>query len=129
MRLLIDTHAFLWFVNDSDNLSNHARSLMESEADLLISVGSLWEIAIKVSLGKLSIPEDFEPFITRQLAINEIEVLNPTINHLNILSQLSFYHRDPFDRLIIAQAIFENVPIITRDSAFNEYDVECIWES
>ncbi|MGB5594866.1 MAG: type II toxin-antitoxin system VapC family toxin [Crocosphaera sp.] len=127
MRFIIDTHAFIWFVNDSDNLSNDARFVIESEADLWISSASLWEIAIKVSLGKLILPKPYQAFITRQLAINEIEIIYPTIKHLNCLSQLPFHHRDPFDRLMIAQAIVENVPIISKDSAFHLYEVEHLW--
>ena len=128
MKFLIDTHTFLWFVNDSQQLSNYARSLMESDVDLLISSASLWEIAIKVSIGKLTLRNSFHTFIPQQLTINDIEIIYPTIDHLTALSQLPFHHRDPFDRLMIAQAIVENIPIITRDSAFNLYEIECIWD-
>ena len=128
MKFLIDTHTFLWFVNDSQQLSNYARSLMESDVDLLISSASLWEIAIKVSIGKLTLRNSFQTFIPQQLTINDIEIIYPTIDHLSALSELPFHHRDPFDRLMIAQAIVENIPIITRDSAFNLYEIECIWD-
>ena len=128
MKFLIDTHTFLWFVNDSQQLSNYARSLMESDVDLLISSASLWEIAIKVSIGKLTLRNSFQTFIPQQLTINDIEIIYPTIDHLSALSELPFHHRDPFDRLMIAQAIVENIPMITRDSAFNLYEIECIWD-
>ena len=127
MRFLIDTHTFLWFVNDSSQLSNYAHSLLESEADVWISLASLWETAIKVSINKLTLPEPFDSFITNQLKINEIEILYPAISHLNTLSQLPFHHRDPFDRLIIAQAMVETVPIISTDSFFDLYEVQRLW--
>ena len=101
---------------------------MESDVDLLISSASLWEIAIKVSIGKLTLRNSFQTFIPQQLTINDIEIIYPTIDHLSALSELPFHHRDPFDRLMIAQAIVENIPIITRDSAFNLYEIECIWD-
>lgn len=107
MRFLIDTHTFLWFVNDNDKLSDYARSVIESETDLWISSGSLWEIAIKVSLGKLTLPQPYQAFITGQLAINEIEILYPRISHWNPLSQLPFHHRYPFDRLEIKPKLIE----------------------
>jgi len=127
MRFLIDTHTFLWFILDSNELSDLALSLLESDADLWISSGSLWEIAIKVSVKKLTLPQPFDIFITNQLKINEIEILYPKIEHLNTLSQLPLYHRDPFDRLIIAQAMVENVAIISKDSLFDLYEVQLLW--
>ncbi|ELR96612.1 type II toxin-antitoxin system VapC family toxin [Gloeocapsa sp. PCC 73106] len=127
MRFLIDTHTFLWFVNDSSQLSDTARFILESEVDLWISSASLWEIAIKVSVKKLTLPQPFDLFITNQLELNEIETLYPSILHLNSLSELTFHHRDPFDRLIIAQAIVENVPIISTDSWFDTYAIQRIW--
>lgn len=127
MRFLIDTHTFLWFILDSNELSDLALSLLESDADLWISSGSLWEIAIKVSVKKLTLPQPFDIFITNQLKINEIEILYPKIEHLNTLSQLPLHHRDPFDRLIIAQAMVENVAIISKDSLFALYEVQVLW--
>jgi PIN domain nuclease of toxin-antitoxin system len=107
MKILIDTHAFLWFINNSSQLSTDAKNLLESEADLLLSVASLWEIAIKTSLGKLTLPGVYGQFIPQQILQNEIEVLPISIEHLTVIATLSCHHRDPFDRLLIAQAMAE----------------------
>lgn len=128
MQFLLDTHTFLWFINDSYQLSQNAKAIMESEADLILSIASLWEIAIKFSLGKLSLPNDqYESFISEQLALNDIDVLPVTIKHLTILSTLPFYHRDPFDRLLIAQATVEQISIISADSMFDNYPIQRLW--
>jgi PIN domain nuclease of toxin-antitoxin system len=127
MKLLIDTHVFLWFINDSDELSDLAKSLLESEFDLWLSLASVWEIAIKLSVKKLLLPEPFADFLTEQLAINEIELLTPTLKHFEVVSQLPLHHRDPFDRLIIGQAITEDVAIVSIDAAFDAYEVQRLW--
>ena len=107
MKVLLDTHAFLWFINDSPQLSETVVDLLTSDVDALLSVGSLWEMAIKVSIGKLELPGRFEPFISEQLAVNDIDLLPIAMNHMAILTALPLHHRDPFDRLIVAQAIVE----------------------
>jgi PIN domain nuclease of toxin-antitoxin system len=127
MKLLLDTHTFLWFVNDSPQLSIQAKDLIESDADVLLSVVSLWEIAIKTSIGKLTLPDIYDKFIPQQVALNEFELLAIDITHLSMVATLPFHHRDPFDRLLIAQAMVENVPIISIDSAFSPYSVTQIW--
>jgi PIN domain nuclease of toxin-antitoxin system len=127
MRFLIDTHTFLWFVNDSNELSDLAKSLLESETDLYLSSASLWEIAIKLSSKKLTLTRPFNLFISEQLQVNEIEILVPDIQHFEVISHLPFHHRDPFDRLIIAQAIVEKIPIISIDSLFDSYEIERFW--
>lgn len=110
MRLLLDTHAFLWFIMGSANISVNARALIESPAnERLLSVVSLWEIAIKTSLGKLTLSASFNELIPAQLKLNGIDLLNINVNHLSTLTTLPFHHRDPFDRLIIAQAIVEKL--------------------
>ena len=127
MRILLDTHTFLWFVNDSPELSNDAAELLESDIDLLLSVASLWEIAIKVNLKKLSLPDDYERFIPQQMSLNDIELLPIAINHLNVVAKLPLHHRDPFDRMLIAQAMQEGIQIISVDTKFDYYDVERKW--
>jgi PIN domain nuclease of toxin-antitoxin system len=127
MKYLLDTHTFLWFIEDSTLLRKTAKTLLESDHDLLLSVASIWEIAIKVNLGKLQLAASFDPFITEQIAINDLEVLSIKIAHLNLISSLPLHHRDPFDRLLIAQAITEQIPIISRDTAFDAYQVTRIW--
>lgn len=127
MRILLDTHTFLWFVNDSPELSDDAAELLESDIDLLLSVASLWEIAIKVNLKKLSLPDDYERFIPQQMSLNDIELLPIAIDHLNVVAKLPLHHRDPFDRMLIAQAMQESIQIVSVDTKFDDYDVERTW--
>jgi PIN domain nuclease of toxin-antitoxin system len=127
MKMLLDTCTFLWFVNDSPELSSNAANLLESDVDLLVSTASLWEIAIKVSLKKIILPDDYERFIPQQIALNNIEILDIRFKHLAIVSKLPFHHRDPFDRLLIAQVISENIQIISADTKFDSYDVDRRW--
>lgn len=128
MRLLLDTSSFLWFVAGSDRLSLKARELMEDfDNALVLSVASLWEMAIKVSIGKLELLKEFDRFIPEKLEENEIETLHVRLAHLSEMMKLPFHHRDPFDRLIIAQSISENLPLIACDNVFEEYAVEIIW--
>lgn len=127
MKILIDTHTFLWFINDSPELSNNAAELIESDIELVLSVASLWEIAIKVNLNKLTLPEDYKTFIPQQLTLNSIETLPVSLQHLSLVAKLPLHHRDPFDRLIIAQAIAEEIPVISIDRQFDHYDVDRRW--
>ncbi len=127
MRYLLDTHTFLWFVNDDSQLSIDAKNLLESDVDLLLSVGSLWEIAIKVSIGKLSLPDSYDKFIPQQMALNDIEMLPLNLAHLEVVVTLPLHHRDPFDRLLIAQAMVENLPIVSADGMFDNYGVNREW--
>lgn len=128
MRVLLDTHALLWFLRDDRRLNRYAHDLIIAPTtDVLLSVGSLWEITIKASLGKITLDEPFEELIPSRLAADRIEVLPVEVRHLAALRRLPFHHRDPFDRLFIAQAIAEGMPVITHDAVFAEYDVEVIW--
>jgi PIN domain nuclease of toxin-antitoxin system len=127
VKLLIDTHIFLWFINDSPNLSQNAIDLLESDTDILLSIASLWEIAIKVNLKKLTLPDRYEKFIPEQISQNAIQVMPVTIAHLNIVAKLPLHHRDPFDRLLISQAISENLPIISADIKFDDYGINRLW--
>jgi PIN domain nuclease of toxin-antitoxin system len=119
MTLLADTHTFMWFVDDNDKLSGEARRLLEDDNEIVLSIASLWEIAIKVSLDKLALPVPYQDFVTQQVTVNRIDILPVSVNHLSILTELPFLHRDPFDRLLVAQAIVENLPIIGTDPAFD----------
>jgi PIN domain nuclease of toxin-antitoxin system len=127
MKLLLDTHTFLWFINDDPRLSAKAKALLESEADVLLSIASLWEIAIKTSLGKLSLPDAYDQFIPQQVTLNDFELLPIDISHLSMVSTLPFHHRDPFDRLLVEQSMVEKVPIVSADSIFKRYAVAQIW--
>ena len=127
MKLLLDTHAFLWFIDDNPRLSARAKGLLESDADLLLSVASLWEISIKVSIGRLTLAQPYDIFIPQQLTNNAIEILPISSAHLGVVSTLPFHHRDPFDRLIIAQAMIEQLPIVSIDAAFDAYSAKRLW--
>lgn len=127
MKLLIDTHTFLWFVNDDPRLSTSALALLESDDSVLLSIASVWEIAIKVSIGKLTLPQPFEHFIQEQLAVNDIALLPIRLSDCNQVLELPFHHRDPFDRMIIAQSLVENIPMISADSIFDSYGINRLW--
>ncbi|MGD1929223.1 MAG: type II toxin-antitoxin system VapC family toxin [Leptolyngbyaceae cyanobacterium] len=128
MRFLLDTHAFLWFVLDSPKLSQAASQLIQNPAyDILISPASYWEIAIKVSLGKYQIPEAFQSWMEHQITMNSFNVLPIAVAHASMVSTLPFHHRDPFDRLLCAQALVEKIPIISTDGVFDRYGVERQW--
>lgn len=128
MTVLMDTHSFIWFVDGSSQLSVQARTLIEDPAnDKFLSIASIWEMAIKISLGKLSIAQPFEQFIPHQLQINGFEMLEIKFDHIAKVSNLPFHHRDPFDRLLIAQGLVEQIPIISVDSVFDTYSVQRLW--
>jgi len=131
MRLLLDTHVFLWFVADDPQLSKRARDLIEDPVnERLLSAASHWEMAVKVSLGKLTLTEPFSVFIPRELQTNQVNILPVDLRHSMQLATLPFppgNHRDPFDRLIIAQGIVEGLPIVSADSKFDAYTVTRLW--
>jgi len=128
VKLLLDTHTFLWFIDGSPQPSTAARTLIEeADNEVFLSVGSLWEMAIKVSLGKLSLGQPFERLMPAQLSLNSIELLNITISHTAKVITLPFHHRDPFDRLLIAQALVEDIPLVGVDTVFDAYGVRRLW--
>jgi PIN domain nuclease of toxin-antitoxin system len=128
MRLLLDTHTFLWFIMGSPHLSAAARSLIEDAAnEKFVSVASLWEIAIKLSIGKLTLSAPFDVLIPQQLSLNGFELLNIEIEHAAVVATLPFHHRDPFDRLLIAQAAVEKMSIVGSDTVFDVYPVSRLW--
>ena len=126
MRYLLDTHAFLWFLNDDPKLPPTAREVIRRAESLCISIGSFWEMAIKANKGKLILPA---PISEMMRACDEmrIAILPIASTHLECLQGMPAYHADPFDRLIISQAIVENCAILSADSAFDRYDVHIIW--
>lgn len=127
MRFLLDTHAFLWFINGDKKLPKTTRSLIaDMENEVLLSIASLWEIAIKTSIGKLTLRKPFNELIPEQLALNDIDLLPITLNDLSLVSTLPFHHRDPFDRMLIAQAITNKIPIVSHDANFTSYPVELL---
>ena len=128
MKVLVDTHALLWFVLDDPRLGRKADALMRSgSTDLLLSVASCWELAIKHALGKINLGKPFDQFLWPELRRNQIEVLPIAEAHLNLLSGLPNHHRDPFDRLLAAQALAERIPMVSADEAMSRYGVELIW--
>jgi PIN domain nuclease of toxin-antitoxin system len=128
VRCLLDTHALLWAVLDDPHLSDTARTLMlNADNELLVSPASYWEIAIKISLGRYALNDDFEAFMERQTAYSEFTPLPISVKHAAVVSTLPFHHRDPFDRLLVAQAISEGIPIISTDRALDAYSVTRIW--
>ena len=128
MRLLLDTHTFLWFLLDDPQLSMTARDrIVDPGNDIAVSPATYWEIAIKISLGKYELPEPHEVFIAREITTNDFHILPIEPRHTAVLTTMPFHHRDPFDRLLIAQAMVEQIPIISRDSAFDAYPITRLW--
>jgi len=128
MKLLLDTHALLWFIGNDPQLSATARENIENPAhEKFVSAASLWEIAVKLSLEKLKLPRPFAEVFPRQLEVNGFELLPISCVQLNQLAALPFHHRDPFDRLLIAQALADGMTIVTRDPAFSRYSTKISW--
>ena len=128
MRVLIDTHAFIWWNTEDERLSDRARRVMEDEAsEIFVSVGSIWEVATKVAKGRLEIPGDLETYVDERLAANRWVPLSIDRRHVIRAASLPVIHRDPLDRILIAQAQLDDMPIVTTDAAITRYDVETIW--
>jgi PIN domain nuclease of toxin-antitoxin system len=128
MRVLLDTNSFLWFISGSNRLSIDAqRFIADLDNQLVLSLASLWEIAIKISIGKLELLQPFDQLIPQQLKENDIHVMPIELSHLTKILGLPFHHRDPFDRLIIAQALTEGLSVISSDIVFSKYSVKLIW--
>lgn len=128
MRLLLDTHAFLWFVTNDPQLSATAQALIADPTnDVYLSPASYWEIAIKVSIGKYPLTVPFETFFTTVILGNDFEVLPVEVRHAARLATLPMHHKDPFDRMIVAQALVEGMPVVSADPALDPYGVTRLW--
>jgi len=128
VKYLLDTHVFLWWIQDDQKLSPRARGVLSDGGnDILLSVASLWEIVIKVQIGKLSVPQPADRYLGRQLQTNAISTLPVEAAHALRLLKLPNHHKDPFDRLLVAQSQAENLPIVTADPAVKKYPVKTIW--
>jgi PIN domain nuclease of toxin-antitoxin system len=128
VRLLLDTHSLLWFLAGDTRLSPRARSLIEDLGNTrLASIASLWEIAIKVSIGKLFLARPYAEMFPRLLYENRIEAYPITVAHIAAVATLRFHHRDPFDRMIVAQSLTDEVPIVSGDITLDAYSVRRIW--
>jgi PIN domain nuclease of toxin-antitoxin system len=122
-RLLLDTHAFLWWRDDHPNLKDAARDLISSADMVFVSAASAWEVAIKVALGRLKIPASFEAGVVE----SGFEKLPIHFSHAQAVGRLPPYHRDPFDRMLVAQAMIEDLTLVTHDRRFKKYAVEVAW--
>ncbi|HEX8198853.1 MAG TPA: type II toxin-antitoxin system VapC family toxin [Isosphaeraceae bacterium] len=126
--LLLDTLTMLWFVWDDPQLSSSARAMIEDPNHRkLASIASCREIAIKVGLGKLNIGEPSRPFLNREITLNNVELLPISLDHATLVEGLPPSHKDPFDRLLVAQADFENLPLVSVDPIFDRYGITRMW--
>ncbi len=128
MKYLLDTHTFLWWITDDPSLSENARDIIgNGNNELYLSSASGWEIAIKTGLGRLRLDDDPEIFIPDQLRVNSILALPVLLNHGLHVYRLPLLHRDPFDRMLVAQGQMEKMGIVTDDPLIKKYDVETAW--
>ena len=128
MNLLLDTHAFLWFIDGNAKLSATARALIEDQENFkFVSAASFWDMGIKISLGRLSLARPFEDLIPRQMELNGFALLPLRIAHIGRVISLPFHHRDPFDRMLAAQCMAEELSVISFDSVFDRYSVPRFW--
>ncbi len=129
MKLLFDTHTFMWWDSALDKLPPHVQALcFHPENQLVLSIASIWEIQIKVQIGKLDLAQPLEQVIANQRKANQIQLLPVNYDHVLELDNLPLHHKDPFDRLLIAQARIEGLVILTRDTQFANYTVQIEWE-
>jgi PIN domain nuclease of toxin-antitoxin system len=128
VRHLLDTHAFLWWITDDRQLSLTVREIVAApEHEILFSAASAWELVIKAQLGRIGIPSDPTQYIQRQLTANGFVALPITLEHAMRVADLPPLHRDPFDRILIAQALVEDVPLLTADHLIAQYPVRVAW--
>ncbi|HMF13829.1 MAG TPA: type II toxin-antitoxin system VapC family toxin [Gemmataceae bacterium] len=128
MRLLLDTHALLWSVDDPQKLSTVALAAIQDPAnDRLLSAATVWELAIKVGLGKITLSLPYRQWMAKGIADLKLNILPVTVEYADRQSTLPPHHKDPFDRLVIAQALVEGIPIVSADAAFDPYGVTRIW--
>jgi PIN domain nuclease of toxin-antitoxin system len=128
MDFLLDSHTMLWFFQDDPRLSGRVKVLIQDPANRKrVSIATCWEIAIKVGVGKLNLGEPTRPYLTRAIALNQFDLLPITLEHATEVESLPPHHKGPFDRLLIAQAIIEGIPILGMDAVFDAYPVQRIW--
>jgi PIN domain nuclease of toxin-antitoxin system len=128
VKLLLDTHAFLWWVEGTPAVGRRARAAVSTpENEVLVSMASCWELAIKLSLGKLRLAEGLDRFIPEQLRLNGFALLDIQLSHVSRVAELPFRHRDPFDRLLVAQALEDDLTIVSADRVFRKYGVAVLW--
>ncbi len=128
MKVLLDTHAFLWSITGDDRLSETAeKTFLNPDNNLFFSAASFWEICIKLSLGKLSLKRGWFETIQEEMKINAIQWLPVEMHHCLELTKLPFHHRDPFDRMLVAQAMVEDLRLLSCDPHLSAYEIERIW--
>jgi PIN domain nuclease of toxin-antitoxin system len=128
VRLLLDTHAFLWFLLDDPQLSATAQVVIQDPLNNVeVSPASYWEIAIKIRLGKYALPEPYQAFMEREIAENDFRILPIEPKHTALLTTMPLHHKDPFDRLLVAQASVEGIPMVSADTQLDAYGVARIW--
>jgi PIN domain nuclease of toxin-antitoxin system len=128
VNLLLHTHALLWFLGDDPSLSATATALIQDPANhKLVSVASCWEIAIKVALKKLDLGEPATTFLPRELATNGFDLLGIELIHATSVESLPPHHRDPFDRLLVAQSLIEKLPVVSVDAQLDAYGITRLW--
>lgn len=127
MKVLLDTHVFLWAIAEEEKLSRRAREIYTGPNELWLSVVSMWEILVKVRIGRLPLPQPAGPYLTRKLAQNRIEVLPIKLDHALRMETLALHHHDPFDRMLIAQSLEEKLPLVSADTVFESYPVRLLW--
>jgi PIN domain nuclease of toxin-antitoxin system len=128
MKVLLDTHTFLWWNTDDPQLSARARKIIANgKNEVFLSAASAWEIAIKAAKGRLELPEEPTLYVPSRMSINRIQPLPVQVSHALRVYELPPHHADPFDRLLVAQCQMESLPLITKDKEIQKYDVETIW--
>lgn len=128
MRLLLDTHALLWFLREPEKLPLPVLQEIESAGrDAAVSVATLWEIAIKASLKKLYLPKEYDELFPQSVPDSGLSLLGIEPQHINAVSRLAWHHRDPFDRLLIAQAQVEQLTLVSCDPKFSAYGIAVLW--
>jgi PIN domain nuclease of toxin-antitoxin system len=128
VKLLLDTHAFLWWVEGTPALGRRARAAVANpDNEVFLSMASCWELAIKLSLGKLRLTQRLDRFIPEQVTVNSFSLLPIELRHVVGVADLAFHHRDPFDRLLAAQALQDQLAIVSSDRIFRKYGVTVIW--
>ncbi|MEH2175114.1 type II toxin-antitoxin system VapC family toxin [Nostoc sp.] len=128
MKLLLDTQCWLWWFAQPERLNEEAIAhIADENNELWLSVASIWEIGIKVAIGKLPLPDPLDSYISSRMAQLGMRSLEITASHALQAAALPLHHRDPFDRMLIAQAQIEEMTLVSADSMFNKYDISLIW--
>jgi len=129
MDVLLDTHALWWFLKGNEKMPETMREIILNTGNTIyVSIATVWEVAIKISIGKLSFDDDIDGFIDA-IEDEDFLLLGITTKHIKEVKDLPFFHRDPFDRMLVAQSIIEELPIMTADSNIVKYDVSSVWET